>query len=285
MRLLFLLLLLLPMTALAQEIKLLSWNVYMIPKPILFTKQGIRTSLIIKELLKTDHDVVVLQEAFSPVFRMRAYSKLKHKYPYRQLLKRGAGVKFLNSGIFILSRYPYKLLSTYNYLRCSGIDCFAAKGALLFEVQHPSGKRLQIVTSHLQAETTIAAQTARAHQFQNIKDMLDKHREVGVPQIMAGDVNVEGRDGNGAEYLNLLNTLQMTSGPLSGDLDHTADYPVDCYKIISTYKKTLLDHILISENGSDAQVTHRKVLPFLVKFKYKVCPLSDHYGLEAIIKL
>lgn len=284
LRHLFFLLFLIPLTVSAQEIKLMSWNVYMIPKPIRFSKQGTRTTLIKLQLSKLDHDVIILQEAFSWVFRHRVGKALESTYPHQSLLKRG-GFRALNSGVFVLSRYPFKVLEKLNYDECSEMDCYAGKGVILIELQHPSGKKLQIATSHIQAEHTPEAKAARNSQFILISELLARHRTEGIPQVLAGDLNINAfKLEESSEFNMALRTLKMSNGPLTGDYKYTASYKVDCYQNDNGNSKSWLDHVLISENGSGARVENRNALPFFGTIKGKVCPLSDHFGIEALIK-
>jgi endonuclease/exonuclease/phosphatase family metal-dependent hydrolase len=287
MKTFILFLIILPMTAMSSELKLLTWNVYMIPKPIQCTKQGTRTKLIAKELSKIDHDLILMQEAFSLPFRRKISKALSKSHPYQDTLGRGGrGVKFLNSGLFILSRYPYKILGTAHFNLCTTYDCLAAKGVILVEIKHPSGKSIQVATSHLQSEGSVQAREARAYQFQVIKQLFNTHREEGVAQILAGDLNVNGRrTGEGSEYLEALRVLEMTSGELEGQLQYSANFRIPCYKVSSTNGMSWLDHVLIAENGSTTSVTSRKILPINGIMKGIECPLSDHHGVEAVIKI
>lgn len=257
----------------------------MIPKPIIFTKQGTRTTMMTKVLAKTGHDVIILEEAFSSVFRTRIKKALKKTHPYQKTLSRG-GLKFLNSGVFIASRYPYRVLETLHYDECAVADCLAGKGVILIELDHPSGKKLQIAASHIQAQVSPKAKAVRKAQFEDITSILRKHRVSGIAQIVTGDLNVNALDTDAdSEFNQALEILKMENGPLSGDIGQTGGYKVGCYKVSPDKHRSWLDHVLIDSNESGATVLERRVLPFMSKFKNKECPLSDHYGLEAVIKL
>ena len=63
---LFLGLALFSFSSLADELRLMAWNVYMLPPPIKFSKQKERTRLQIAALssVVADNDILILTEAF-----------------------------------------------------------------------------------------------------------------------------------------------------------------------------------------------------------------------------
>jgi hypothetical protein len=63
----------------AATLKLLTWNLFMIPKPINFSLQQTRAPLIAEALLNRDNDVLVFQETFSGSARRKIMKNLKQK--------------------------------------------------------------------------------------------------------------------------------------------------------------------------------------------------------------
>jgi endonuclease/exonuclease/phosphatase family metal-dependent hydrolase len=281
----FVFLCILPFSVFAEELRLLTWNVYMFPRPFIFAKQKIRTPLIVKALLEADHDVIFLNEAFSSSFRRKITRALDGKYPYKHVLSRGR-LDFLNSGLYVASKYPYEILEALNYTDCDGIDCLAGKGVMLIEVGLPSGRRVQIAATHAQANGHDAAKAVRAKQFDFISSLFKKHRRPGVSQVLTGDLNVNGKipNDNRPEYHSMLARLGMVDGPLTGEYDYTASYAVECYKRRGGVDGSVLDYALLLENGSGAQLSDRQAIPFFDVIKGKSCPLSDHFGLESVLR-
>ena len=279
------LLALVSMNSMADELKLLTWNVFMLPKPINFSKQVERTHLIAAELKKTDYDIILLQEAFIARFRNSVAHELKDQYPFTAHLPRSARFKhFLNSGLMILSKHPIEIVGHHYYNHCTHSDCFSAKGVLLVEATLPTGKKVQIATSHLQAWNDQKAMEVRKFQIEEVNDLLKTYARTGVPQIFAGDFNIDGK--LDVEYPDALKTLGMTSSPLLGTLDYTNSFPVECYKIPGDQKQTeWLDHVWMKENETEAQVLKKSVRPFMATMGNRECSLSDHYSVEALIKL
>ena len=66
-----------------QSLKILSWNIYMLPYLSLFNGNGRRAEAIGKQLMDSDYQIVVFQEAFSSKCRHILQKKLAQKYPYQ----------------------------------------------------------------------------------------------------------------------------------------------------------------------------------------------------------
>lgn len=64
----------------------------MLPKPIKNSKQKQRSHAIADLLLKSDYDIIFLQEAFSPYFRRIVKNAIEVKYPYYKRLKKKFGL-------------------------------------------------------------------------------------------------------------------------------------------------------------------------------------------------
>lgn len=280
------LLIFIPLMALGEDIKLLTWNVYMLPKPINFTKQKERSGLIADEMLKTDHDIIFFQEAFTKGFRNEMKNRLKEKYPYQEHLRKSRRLlHFINSGLLVMSRYPFEVLGWVYFNNCVHSDCLSSKGAMLIEVEIRKDKRVQFVMSHMQAWDDQKAVSARIAQVEEIKTLLDLYKKPGIPQLLVGDLNIDGR--LDTEYPAALKKLDMTSSPLDGEILTTNGFKVPCYKIPSgLVEGQWLDHIWLRSNNSEAQVQRKMVIPFkAIMQSGKECSLSDHYAVEAILRL
>lgn len=278
--------LIISMNSFAEDMKLLTWNVFMLPKPINFSKQVERTHLIAAELKKTDYDIILLQEAFIARFRNTVAYELRDKYPHTAHLSKSRRLlHFINSGLFILSKHPIEILNHHYYNHCTHSDCFSSKGALLIEMTLPSGKKVQIATSHMQAWDDKKAVEVRKQQIEELNDLLKTYSRPGVPQILSGDLNIDGRID--LEYPGALKVLGMTSTPLQGTLDYSNSFPVECYKIPGSPDATpqWLDHVWLKQNETETEVISKNVRPFMAKFGEKECSLSDHYSVEAVISL
>ena len=270
----------------ANEFKVLTWNVFMLPKPLKFSKQVERTRLISSQLQKTDYDVVLFQEAFTRGFKNMVKKDLRKKYPYQAELKRSRKIKhLLNSGIYIASKYPLKVLGHHYFKRGTHADQFASKGVLLVEVTLPDNQKVQIASTHTQATDSQKAVSIRAEQSKEIRSFLNLHKRPGVAQILGGDLNVNFY--NQREYENMISILNMQDGDLDSHLDYTSGFEIRCYKKTnpSDKAKKLLDYILLDFNGSNLEPLQRQVVEFNALMKSgQECPLSDHHAVEMILR-
>lgn len=255
----------------------------MIPKPINFSLQPERTSIIAGQLKEAPYDVILMQEAFRRDFRNKVGSAVKKDFPFQDYLQRSMRPwHFLNSGLFVVSRHPFEVLDHWYFTRCTHSDCLSAKGVLLIEVTLPSTKKVQIAMTHTQAWDDRKAQGVRAFQFEEIKHLLELHATPGTPQILAGDFNIDGKALH--EYPHLLELMAMKARSLDGELNYTNGFPNDCYKTPGgSYQ--WLDHVWLKPNETASEITYNAVRPMKGTLKGRECYLSDHHSVEARINL
>jgi endonuclease/exonuclease/phosphatase family metal-dependent hydrolase len=281
----FILFVLLSQFSFAQELKVLTWNVHMIPRPVSFSKQEERTQYITNALQRAEYDIIFLQEAFSKSFRKDLSRGLKHLYPYqRHLNKSNNFFHFVSSGLMVMSKIPFKVLQRHYFKDCIFADCFSSKGILLVEFHHQK-KLFQAALTHMQAWPDQIAIEVRKKQLAEIRSLLNMFHKSGTPQILIGDLNINGLEST--EYPQALLSLSMTSTPLEGLIKNTNSFNIDCFKSIDEKMKPLwLDHIWLRESGTQTKILSKKVREFSARFESgKSCSLTDHNAVEAIIRL
>ena len=268
-----------------EVLKLITWNVFMLPKPIHFSKQRERVPLIVDELEKLDHDIVFLNEAFTNGFRNLAMIRLQKKYPYQEYLRKSRRLfQFFNSGVIVFSKHPFEVLGWHYYSECTLADCFASKGVMLIEVTTPKGNKVHIAATHMQAENTNRAYDVRKSQLIEIKSLLDSYSRQGIPQLLVGDLNIDGTIDR--EYPGALELLGMKSTFPEGPILTTNGFGIPCYNVKPTEHPEWLDHIWIKEMGTEAKVTQKKVRPIAAMMSPGTeCSLSDHHAVEANLEL
>lgn len=264
----------------AQEVKLLSWNVFMLPAPIKRSLQSTRTVQIAKSLKHSDYDVVVLQEAFMKSFRHEIKKELHTNYPYRHYLKNNPKFpRIFGSGVYLLSKHPFKVLKQVYFKNCATADCGASKGSFVAEFTLGTGKQFQIAGTHLQAERKYA--NVRMKQLKQINDMFQSVQKADVPQMLIGDLNIQDKD---PEFQAGLDLLKMDFVRLEGSIDHTGGIKNECYATggdgVNTY---WIDHIWANQLDTRHFSMQVKPMPFI--YKGKSCELSDHHAVEAKITL
>ena len=263
----------------AHEAKILSWNVFMLPKPLKYSWQKYRTHLIGEELKKYDYDIIFMQEAFTKGFRNSIRAAIGDRYPFRYTLKKRAFYYPMNSGVFILSKYPFKVLDKVYYNSCGVADCFASKGSPLIEVTFPDGKVAQFATTHLQSKKDLGHK--RERQIAQLSAMMKKHERPGVPQFLAGDLNI---DFERPEFQDRLEDIGMDFAQLTGPILYTNKLKNPCYKTGGDgINHEWIDHFWAKNYNPGAVTFQVKDM----KFPYEdgFCPLSDHHAVEAHFKL
>lgn len=264
---------LVPVITLGADVKVLSWNVYMLPHPIKKSFQGIRNKAIPEFLKDSDYDIMFFQEAFTGGFRKSMIQTLSNKYPHHYYQKRNEVFSVFGSGVFVMSKYPFSIIDKINYKACSGFDCYAEKGTFIVEVQLPSGKMIHFAPTHLNAQRDNAQ--VRALQIAQIKELFEKTAKPGVPQVLLGDLNIVG--GN-EEFHQSLEKLSMIAAPIIGEHQTTSARTNDCYK--TPDKPQWLDHLWVSAN-SFSLTTKIEVVPTDFQINGKTCPLSDHHAIAS----
>ncbi len=276
-----------PADTIVPGLRILSWNIYMLPKFAKITGKRQRAALI-ASLLKTEqYDIIVFQEAFLGDARRIIGNALIDKYPHQYgPANRKFSIK-TNSGIWVLSRIPLKVIAEIDYTECDGFDdCFARKGALLLEGEGGRRQRpFQILGTHLQAG---GPQSIRHSQYAELRALLDQYRKPGVPQIICGDMNTGDTDT--ANYADMLQTLDATDGPLNIRVDPFDEqsprkgegYPNDLHgNGVRSFR--IIDYIFMRANGLEDIHVSRRYVAFRARWSAAHEDLSDHFGVGAMV--
>jgi sphingomyelin phosphodiesterase len=172
----------------AQQIKILSWNIFMIPPTIFKSCQCERAPLISATVKNWDADVIIFQEAFQKKVRLMIWDLIKDKYPYETGVPKSGFLK-VHSGVWMVSKYPIEKQESIVYKSKKGSDGFAKKGATFIEV-NMNGKRFQVIGTHVQSGSKY--QDIRYIQFKQLIDELgNKYLNPNIPQFIGGDLNTD----------------------------------------------------------------------------------------------
>lgn len=260
----------------AGELSLLSLNVFMLPKPLKQSLQPVREVAIPEALKAGGHDLIFLQEAFMGSFRFRTRAILKATHPHEVHLNKWRGSPFFSSGLQIFSRFPFRILGWDYFRSCAEADCFSAKGVILLEVTFPSGKKIQVANTHLQAGRSNGE--IRRTQMQEIKQLLDRYAEASVPQLLAGDLNISETD---PEFSWSLDLLALKPIPLRGSIRTTSSRVNPCYKTGNS--PHWVDHVWY-RGLRTGRSTALRVRELNFEYQGKTCPLSDHHAVESHLR-
>ncbi len=261
------------------SLKILTWNIYMLPYINMLNNNSTRAEMIGEVISHFDYDIIIFEEAFYSHSRKMIKQELQSFYPYIYGPANSEDNYFeTNSGVWILSKVPLKLVKSIRYKNHKSFDAIARKGAMLLE-GIVNGKTYQLVGTHLQAEEYCDIRKLQMEQL--TKELLDPLKIKGVPQIICGDFNVDAKDFN--EYSFMINKLNVSNDSLFSLQNKSFDEVKN--KLAHTKKpdpKTL-DYILIRNEEKGIGIKR-----FLKIFKGhdndgNLIDLSDHYGVEATI--
>lgn len=260
-----------------KKLKILSWNIYMLPLPFAAAGKVKRAQSIASVIRNADYDIIVFQEAFHAKARTILADSLKDAYPY-QIGPANPGKNFTatNSGVWIISRIPITLLGELKFEACEGVDCLSKKGAVLVEGIF-EGHKFQLAGTHLESGNN---HSIRERQFTQLAETLLKPNEESlVPQIICGDFNV---DKNDQEHYNLLvDRMNVDSYEIAGS--YKFSYAEETNDYTKTKTQYLIDYIFLKENGKHIKDIIRKVNPIKHNWKRRRNDLSDHYAICAEI--
>ncbi len=263
-----------------EKIKILSWNIYMLPSIVTVKGKEARAIAIGKTLRDSDYDVIVFQEAFQRKARKRIFNQLKERFPYQT---GPANQKLIscktNSGIWIFSKHPIMEAHSIIFKNRSGVDALSRKGALIAEIMVDK-THIQIAGTHLQNSGHAWIRQSQCVEFYN--RLLKPFYREGVPQIVCGDFNINREKEE--EYNFMLQTLRATDGELNGAQQHTYDRSQNDLHVEQGDKKDLIDYILIRDQENQFASTSRQIKMIRENWASDHNDLSDHFALEAEIK-
>lgn len=261
-----------------QHLRILSWNIYMLPYISWFNHNGQRARAIGEQLLDSDFQVIVFQEAFSIKCRRILHKILAEKFPYQYGPANSTLWPFkTSSGLWIVSKIPLTELGRIRFNEAKGFDKIARKGAALFEGKF-NGSKFQLLATHLQANDP---QQIRNAQYKEVATLLKRFYTHDTPQILCGDFNT--RMSEPTQYATMLQTLDAQNGELSGSLHVTYDEQNNTLAKCKNGKQEVLDYIL-TRNTSLITAMQRKVVEFYHSGSEGKAHLSDHYAMEATLQ-
>ena len=259
-------------------LKILSWNIYMLPHCSLIKGNARRAKAIAQELSGLRYDIIVFQEAFDYRARIIIGNVLKSEFPYMYGPANESCFSLrTNSGVWILSRIPLKKIKEIEFKSRFGIDAMARKGAVLFEGNW-NNHEFQLIGTHLQADSP---DEVRREQCKEIYcNLLRQYFKKDVPQLVCGDFNIEEADT--ANYNYMLRVLHAENGQMDGKIKVSYDEIDNQLAKRPNGTKQLIDYVLVRNDNFIRNIKRRvSVLRYNIKNKYM--ELSDHYGIEATI--
>ena len=257
------LLLLLAASAPAEELRLLSYNTHGLPGWVARDAPEQRLPAIAAELER--YDLALLQEDFA--YHDRLLSQLRATRVLRGNGRRSSCPICSGSGLTLVSTLPAGTLAEVTqqaYGRCAGWlgganDCLATKGFQLARIELPSGARLHLAHTHLDAGRSAADRAVRRQQLALLAEAIRARVGAGA-LVVAGDLNLDAAQ---AEDAALLTDFLRALG-----LQDSGAHPPEG----SHWK--VLDYLLV-RSGPDAQLSVHEAGED-TRFQLDGAPLSDH---------
>ena len=256
------------------RIKVLSWNIQMLPdffspfSELLRKNQKDRLPEIMKYLYRSDYDIIVLQEVFDANIKRKMKRFLRIKYPYIQMpVNRKIGWKGTN-GIMVLSKYPMKYVDHIIYDAAEGYDAATNKGCVLVEIDI-NGDKWFVAGTHLQA----SGQHIRDLQYKQIKTkIISPYLKDDLPFLLAGDLNTEK---GSVSYSNMLSLFKLNNTDILDERPYTSD-TTNSWK--SSGESKQIDYVLYDLPEVFKISNHYIIRPSMV-YENKKMDLADHYGI------
>lgn len=262
------------------QLKVITWNIYMLPRLFVHTGQAERAAEIANALKNQDADVVVFEEAFDAKARNIIRNSLKAYFPYE------SGDPGRNSwwktscGVWIISKVPIEVVKQIYFKEARSSDRLATKGAILVEGQK-NGFCFQLVGTHLQADPNSGknVQAIRDKQYTEIrKQLLEPYSRENIPQFVAGDFNTIHNDSQC--YNHMVDSLKFTPCALVGDKCFSYDYTHNDL-VLGTYcKPQLIDYLFYSSPSGQHLQGNMQIVAFCKKWSDKHKDLSDHFAVS-----
>jgi endonuclease/exonuclease/phosphatase family metal-dependent hydrolase len=202
-------------------LKILTWNIWMMPKIAHSPKNEARADAIATELLARDFDILCLEKAFDPSARNVLAHRLGERYPYRYgPINQPPTLSLeISGGVWVLSRVPLQPVHTIQFRDDAGWEHFSRKGAILLHGDW-QGDGFQLIATHLQGENAIDSnhQAIRDKQIAQIaNELIAQHADRDLPLFLCGDFNTERRDrkdpfAESKSYLRMLELFGAVNG-------------------------------------------------------------------------
>lgn len=266
------------------KVKILSWNIQMLPNALaifskaLRKKQAIREPWIVEHCLAQQYDVIVFQEAFDLDIKRKLKRHLKEMYPYQVGTKTNKG-RLTSNGIYIFSRHPMKDVDHVIYKKGAHEDRWAAKGCTLVELEK-EGVKFHVAGTHLQSGSSEAAVMHRSLQYQDVCNLLDSNKIDTIPVFLVGDMNTEKGELN--KYREMTSVMKIRDIPL----DDPEPYTVDNKNSWTPQNKAAqIDYIFDQPRQTNSRIMQQKILRLKHELKGKMIDLADHYGLVGVLEI
>ena len=173
----------------AVNISILLWNIWLLPAPLSY-KPGIRAKLI--SPLLAGQDIVVLNEAFTYKKRLQEQAGYNYSATLDERSWWPWSFRPIDSGLMILSKYPFDKVEKEMFKSRGGVDRFASKGVIMVRIA-VDGVQVDVYGTHMQSQPSSRRKLERERQVEQLADFINLHSgtaDEGRNIIVAGDMNM-----------------------------------------------------------------------------------------------
>jgi endonuclease/exonuclease/phosphatase family metal-dependent hydrolase len=260
------------------QLKIITWNIYMLPHYWIHTGQLKRAARIAEALKTQDADVVVFEEAFDRKSRAILRAGLRDSFPYESGDPRKAVWWKANCGVWIMSKVPIEVVKQIFYKEARGSDRLASKGAIMVEGKK-NGVTFQLVGTHLQSDLNSGrdVQPVRNRQYAELrKELLEPYAKDNIPQFVAGDFNTIRADTT--SYSKMVSTLKLTQCSMEGDRSYSYDYAHNDFILNTPGSPQLIDYLFYNKAAKQQLGGTMHIVVFQKRWDFLHKDLSDHFA-------
>lgn len=256
------------------ELRILTWNIYMLPALITFTKKVKRAKGITALLSSSDYDVIVLQETFHHRARWKLKKYLREAYPHftKPLNKKKLSFK-LSGGVMIFSKHPINKVLEMKFSESSGMDKISRKGALYVQILKDD-QPINIIGTHI---TSSGPMEIRLNQAKEMKTAFFQEDWMNTPTIFLGDFNIPKRHARFQELPQILNSDYFN--PSADETGTWGSSDNDFFK--ETIFNRELDYTFWMNNNVQLIQQQQQIKKYKSDYSKRRKDLSDHYGIDA----
>ena len=176
-----------------------------------------RVQKIVREILSKGDQIVCLQECFDATYSQKLVDGLANTYPY--IIHHVGPSNFgFGSGLTLASKVPISAAQFVQFNDSAGDEIFANKGCLAVTLDVGSGRHVNLMTTHLQADVSSAdASVIRKKQIEQMARVakLYQKRHPALCFLVCGDFNIPPHSGQDWECLDRnVQLLSSTSSTL-----------------------------------------------------------------------
>jgi exonuclease III len=260
-----------------------------------------RLNKLIWQLLKSQSDIVSLNEVWADSSKEKLVKGLVSKFPYSYYPKTKESPIKLGSGLLVLSKFKIIDPSFTQFTDLVGSDDWSQKGFIWVKLMIDSSTPIYFIATHTQSGESTAEVNARWSNFKQIFAAINASGIVdNTPLFVAGDLNVIGEYKGGAatsEYTKVKNSFlslglvdaYRTLKP-QANIDHGFSYNGFKNKLIPIFAprdsnvQQRLDYIFSNNTKLSIAINSADIVTNYMYSDPKtpgLMDLSDHYPLTA----